>query len=130
MSIWRAMPTRRRVALVLAGLCVVALAVQMYGLADRITQPTPVADVADDGLVEAPNRADLAENEFIPVDRDISECISAIPKPGCGSEARGGWRQTLVLLAILAGLALITWRIVVGARKAKAAQDRRVAAGH
>ncbi len=130
MSIWRAMPTRRRVALVLAGLCVVALAVQMYGLADTITQPTPVADVADDGLVEAPSRSDLAENEFIPVDRDISECISAIPKPGCGSEARGGWHQTLVLLAILTGLALITWRIVVGARKAKAAQERRVAAGH
>ena len=68
-------------------------------------------------------------NDFIPTDRDISECISAIPKPGCGSEARGGWHQTIVLLAILAGLALITWRIVVGARKAKAAQDRRVAAG-
>lgn len=130
MSIWRAMPTRRRVALVLAGLCVIALGVQMYGLADRISEPTPAVDLADEGFVEAPGRADLPDNDFMPVDRDLSECISAIPKPGCGSEARGGWHQTLVLLAILAGLALITWRVVVAARKAKAAQDRRVAAGH
>ena len=39
------------------------------------------------------------DNEFVPVDRDIGECISAIPKPGCGSEARSGWRQAAVFLA-------------------------------
>ena len=133
MSTWRTLPVRRRVAIVLAALCVVALGVQMYGIADRMAEPTPVADIGpefDDGLVDASGSPEAPVNEFIPVDRDISECISAIPKPGCGSKARGGWHQTLVLLAILAGLALITWRIVVGARKAKAAQDRRVAAGH
>jgi cyanate permease len=69
-------------------------------------------------------------NEFLPEDRGIGECISAVPRPGCGSEARGGWRQTLVLVAILAGLILIAWRVVAGARKARAAQDRRVGAGH
>ncbi len=61
-------------------------------------------------------------NEFLPEERAISECISAIPKPGCGSEARGGWHQTLVFLAILAGLALIIWRIVASAREARRAQ--------
>lgn len=69
-----------------------------------------------------PTTPPVTVNEFLPENRDIGECISAIPKPGCGSEARGGWRQTLVLLAILAGLALITWRIVAGARKARRAQ--------
>jgi TRAP-type C4-dicarboxylate transport system permease small subunit len=128
MSTWRALPARRRVALVLAALCVVALGVQMYSIADRTTDTSPTVDLDD--YTVADGRADAPVNEFIPVDRDISECISAIPKPGCGSKARGGWHQTLVLLAILAGLALITWRIVVAARKAKAAQDRRVAAGH
>lgn len=68
-------------------------------------------------------------NEFLPEDRGLGECISAVPKPGCGSEARGGWHQTLVLLAILVGLALIVWRVVASARKARAARDRRVAAG-
>lgn len=64
----------------------------------------------------------MTVNEFLPEDRGLGECISAIPKPGCGSEARGGWHQTLVLVAILAGLALIIWRIVVSARRARRAQ--------
>ena len=106
---------------VYAAASVVLLLTLMFIIADRTTQPTT-------GF-EPVSTAEPA-NEFLPADRSISECISAIPKPGCGSKARGGWHQTLVLLAILAGLALITWRIVVGARKAKAAQDRRVAAGH
>ena len=67
----------------------------------------------------------VATNDFLPEDRGLSDCISAIPKPGCGSEARGGWRQTLVLVTILAGLTLIVWRIVVGARTARADQATR-----
>ncbi len=59
-------------------------------------------------------------NEFIPEDRAIGDCISALPKPGCGSEARGGWRQSLILLAILGGLGFIAWRVVRSARRAKA----------
>ena len=58
-------------------------------------------------------------NEFLPEDRAIGECISALPKPGCGSEARGGWRQGLVLLAILIGIAFIAWRVVRSARRAR-----------
>lgn len=65
-------------------------------------------------------------NEFIPVERGLGECISALPKPGCGSEARGGWRQALVLLAILVGLAIIVWRVVASARRARAAQQTSV----
>jgi hypothetical protein len=56
-------------------------------------------------------------NEFIPEDRPIGDCISALPKPGCGSEERGGWHQYLVLIAVVLGLALIAWRIVVGLRR-------------
>lgn len=108
-------------------LCVAAVAVQMYVLADRATEPSRAVDTE---LVRDADGTGTPVNEFIPADRDISECISAVPKPGCGSDARGGWHQSLVLIAILAGLALIVWRIVASARKAKAAQDRRVAAGH
>jgi hypothetical protein len=125
MSTWRALPTRRRVAVVLMALCVVAIAVQMYGLADRASEPSAVVNI-DDGLTgdAASGGAEVPENEFIPADRDISECISAVPRPGCGSEARGGWHQTLVLLAILVGLSLIAWRVVAGARKAGADRQR------
>ncbi len=110
-------------------LCVLAVGAQMYALADRATEPSSTVGI-DTEFVEDAEGTTAPVNDFIPTDRDISDCISAVPKPGCGSQARGGWHQTLVLIAILAGLALITWRIVAGARKAKAAQDRRVAAGH
>ena len=94
---------------------VVVLFALMFLVADRVTRPSPSSGFEPVGT------ADNAEpaNEFLPADRPVSECISAVPKPGCGSEARGGWRQGLVLVAILAGLALIVWRIVVGARRAR-----------
>jgi len=57
-------------------------------------------------------------NEFFPEDRSLGDCISSLPRPDCGSDARGGWRQTLVFVAILAGLAFIAWRIVAQSRKA------------
>lgn len=59
-------------------------------------------------------------NDFLPTERGLGECISALPKPGCGSEARGGWRQWLVLALILAGLAFISWRVWTAARHARA----------
>lgn len=61
-------------------------------------------------------------NDFLPVDRGIGDCISALPKPGCGSESRGGWAQTAVFGAIVIGLAFIVWRIVLSARRAKQQQ--------
>ncbi|NNE10627.1 MAG: hypothetical protein HKN41_00085 [Ilumatobacter sp.] len=84
------------------------------------------AAIGSGGVVRAtvdddppPTRAPVTVNEFLPEDRSLGDCISAVPKPGCGSEARGGWRQGLVLAAILAGLALIAWRVVAGARRAR-----------
>lgn len=137
MSTWRVLPMRRRVAVVLMALFVVAVGVQMYALAERAAEPTTVADidvVADAESAEAsvggPAQPSATVNEFLPEDRNLGDCISAIPKPGCGSEARGGWHQTLVFLAIMFGLAVIVWRIVAGARKAKASQNRRVGTGH
>lgn len=61
-------------------------------------------------------------NDFLPENRGIGECISALPKPDCGSESRGGWAQTAVFGAILAGIAFIVWRIFASARRAKKIQ--------
>ena len=58
-------------------------------------------------------------NEFLPEERSLGDCLSSLPKPDCGSDARGGWRQTIVLVLIVAGLAFIVWRIVVQSRKAR-----------
>jgi len=63
-------------------------------------------------------------NEFLPTERGLGECISALPKPGCGSEARGGWRQWLVFCLLIAGLLFIVWRVWAAARKARTAAPR------
>lgn len=63
------------------------------------------------------NTPTVTYNDFIPEERDLSDCISAIPKPGCGSEAKGGWRQMLVFGLVISGVGFIGWRIVAGARK-------------
>lgn len=60
-------------------------------------------------------------NEFFPQDRSLSDCLSALPKPGCGSEARGGMHQTAVFAALMLGLLVIGTRIVFAIRKRDAA---------
>ena len=66
----------------------------------------------------APNTAPPTSfNEFYPEERSLSDCLSSLPKPDCGSDARGGWRQITILSAVVAGLAFIAWRIVRAARR-------------
>jgi hypothetical protein len=59
----------------------------------------------------------VTDNVFIPENRDLGECITAVPKPDCGSEARGDWHQGLALGLMVAGLIVIGWRIVRGVRR-------------
>jgi hypothetical protein len=63
-------------------------------------------------------------NPFIPEDQNLSDCVSALPRPGCGSKAQGGWRQTLVFGVVLAGLAFIGWRLVRNLRRREATAGR------
>ena len=55
-------------------------------------------------------------NEFFPELRPLGDCVSSLPKPNCGSEARGGWEQTTIAIVLVGGLAFITWRVVRAAR--------------
>lgn len=85
-----------------------------------------VLSVAPVGISQAatdPTLPPVTANPFLPEDRGISDCISALPKPGCGSEERGGWRQGLVLVALVGGLSIIGWRIVAGARRTEGNRD-------
>lgn len=74
-------------------------------VAAAAASPTPAATPSD------------TVNPFLPEDRAISDCVSAVPKPGCGSKARGGWHQYLVAVAMFGGVAIIGWRIVAGVRR-------------
>ncbi len=59
----------------------------------------------------------VVDNEFLPEGRDLSECVSAVERPGCGSKARGGWRQWLVAAVLVSALGFIAWRIVRSVRR-------------
>lgn len=59
-------------------------------------------------------------NVFYPEERALSDCLSSVPKPNCGSEARGGWAQYSIAIALVAGLGFIGWRIVRSARRSGA----------
>ena len=82
--------------------------------------PVGAVTAQDDGGSDT-DVTTVTVNDFVPTERDLSECISAVPKPGCGSEARGGWRQTAIFALVVGGLAFIGWRVVAGARKNLAA---------
>ncbi len=61
--------------------------------------------------------------EFYPESANLSDCLGLVEKPGCGSDARGGWRQTLVFVVLFAGLGVILWRIARGISANRAALD-------
>ena len=85
--------------------------------------PSTTAVAAEEGDTGSTDTPTVTYNDFIPEERDLSDCISAIPKPGCGSDAKGGWRQMLVLGLVVTGLGFIGWRVVTGARKDLAASS-------
>lgn len=67
-------------------------------------------------------------NEFLDLERDLSQCISSNPLPGCGREPtsagdRGGWQQLLLFGIMMGGIAVIFWRITHAIRS----RDRRLA---
>ena len=100
-----------------------AALVTLVGLpAGSTIAATPDAAISATAVqaVSAPPPTDpggTADNPFVPEDKDLTECVSAVPKPGCGSEARGGWRQGLVFAVLVVGLGLIGWRITRAVRR-------------
>ena len=54
-------------------------------------------------------------SDFIPDERNLSDCVGLVEKPGCGSEARGGWGQAAVFgfLAAAIGTTVAGWANVL-----------------
>ena len=69
------------------------------------TVPEPVTEATD--------------NPFIPENANLGDCVSSLPRPGCGSEAHGGVGQWLVFGALVGGLGFIGWRVSRGIRKGR-----------
>jgi hypothetical protein len=62
-------------------------------------------------------RPPVTTNDFFPEDRDLTSCVGVLERPGCGSEERGGWRQGLILLAVVGGLAIVFGNVIRSGRK-------------
>ena len=70
-----------------------------------------------------PTTPPVTDNPFLPQDKDLTQCVSANPQPGCGSEAHGGWRQSLTFVVVALAMAFIGWRIVVIVRRNRKAVE-------
>ena len=65
----------------------------------------------------------MGTNPFIPDDVNIGDCVSSMPRPGCGNEIRGDSHSMLTFGALVAGLTFIGWRIVRGTRRGRGRRD-------
>lgn len=82
---------------------------------------TPVSDHVTASL----DGDDEIPNDFMDLERDLSQCISSNPLPGCGREPtspgdRGGWQQFVLFGVMMSGIGIIFWRIARSVR----ARDR------
>ena len=81
------------------------------------------AAAAPDPTVPPATAPVVTANEFLPTDRDLTDCVGVLEKPGCGSEERGGAATTVVFVVMLLAMVLIFGRIVVGVRQNRRAVD-------
>ncbi len=58
-------------------------------------------------------------NPFLPENRDLSDCIGMLQRPGCGSESRGGWHQNAVAIVMVSGLFIVFGRVAWGVRRSQ-----------
>ena len=69
------------------------------------------AAVSTTTLDERGSAATLSTNPFIPEDANLGDCVSSLPRPGCGNELRGDSHALLTFGVLVAGLTFIGWRI-------------------
>jgi hypothetical protein len=102
-----------RVAYRLASLVATTLLATGLGFATvAATEPVDPAPATTDA-------APTTDNAFFPDDTttNVTDCVSALPRPECGSKERGGWRQGVVFGVVVAGLVAVGARLVIGIRR-------------
>jgi hypothetical protein len=93
------------------------LAILVSTLLTLVSATTAVGEPMTPPESAAP--ATTIENVFLPDDTtvNVTDCISSVQRPGCGTRERGGWRQGAVFAVIVAGLIAIGARLVIGIRR-------------
>ena len=88
-----------------------------------------VASLAADTSAAPPDTTvpPATANPFLPDDTSVNptDCISALPRPECGSEERSDWRQYVVFGVMVGGLAVIGTTIVIQMRRRRPTEDGR-----
>jgi hypothetical protein len=84
------------------------------------TDPITTDPITTDPITTDPITTDTV-NDFMDLERDVTECISSNPLPGCGREPtspgdRGGWQQLLLFGVMLGGMAIIFVRVYFSVR--------------
>jgi hypothetical protein len=77
------------------------------------------ADSTGVGVTE-PTEPPATTDDFFPEERDVTDCIGVLERPGCGNKNRGGWRQLLVFGVIAAGLIVVFTKITIEVRRGRA----------
>ena len=73
--------------------------------------------------------SDATDNDFLDLERSLTECISSNPPPGCGRVPtspgdRGGWQQLVLFGVMMGGIAVIFWRVSRAVRTRDAVSNR------
>lgn len=85
------------------------------------TAPDPTIPISTDDIT-----IDTA-NPFLPENQDLTTCVGTLQRPGCGSEARGGWHQNVVAIVMTGGLLLVFGRVAWGIRRNRRVHDDDIA---
>jgi len=83
------------------------------------TSDAVVTTVDDTSNADGP---DSTINDFLDLERSLTECISSNPPPGCGRVPtspgdRGGWQQLLLFGVMMGGISVIFWRVARAVRR-------------
>lgn len=91
------------------------------GSSGSVESPAPTT-VPPTEPTTAPLRGDIEideANPFLPENRDLTDCVGMLQRPGCGSEARGGWHQNAVAIVMVTGLLIVFGRVAWGVRRSQ-----------
>ena len=86
-------------------------------IALSVLVPGTGGDVVAAGSEPNPTPPPSTFNVFYPEERPLTDCLGALQRPNCGSEARGGWAQAAVFGALVLGLGFIGWRVIRNVRR-------------
>ncbi len=83
------------------------------------TEPSGTEPAATASTVPSDEIVIDEANPFLPETRDLTDCVGMMQRPGCGSEARGGWHQNLVAIAMVGGLLVVFGRVAWAVRRSQ-----------